>query len=245
MVGENNGVSGVDGFSFDQLHSSNWDSVLDKFSYDMDPWNVDIVKIADRFRNYLSTVEERNLEVSARMIIICAALLKMKTDLLSDDEQEEEFQEFEEEPFDDFEQHEEFEEERREIEVPEEDVRPKVKKKPARRVSLKELKNALNKALDIQEKRKKRRERRLLEKDDFIDLDEKDIAQKLDRLMERLESYFEVEGTIPFQKILEKEDKLEKLEKFSHLLHLETDEKVACEQEEFLGELKISPLKNN
>ncbi len=245
MVGEPPEELELDSFSFEKLHSKNWRQIVDRFSQDMDPWAVDIVKIAERFRKYLERLERLNLEIPARMMFICAFLLRMKTDMMSDTNQEEQPDDFEDhEEFEEFEQ--DFVEEEESIEVPEENVRPKIKKRPVRRVSVDELKEALDKALEIQKKRKKRREERFKNQEEFIDLDSRDISDKLDELMNRLEDFFEAEGeTIHFEKILEERNKEEKLEKFSHILHLETDEKIMCKQEEFFGDIKISPLENN
>ncbi len=237
----------VDSFSFEDLHSNNWRDIVDRFSQDMDPWAIDIVKIAERFREYVEQLERYDLEIPARMVFICAFLLRMKADMLSEvgaeQRQQEEFEE-EFEEFDEF--HEDFVEKEEELEVPEDNVKPRVKKRPVRRVSVDELKEALGKALEIQKKRRKRREERLENQDEFIDLNSKDISEKLDKLMERLENFFNSEGeNISFERILERQDKEEKLEKFNHILHLETDEKIMCKQEDFFGEIRISPLENN
>jgi len=232
-------------FSFEELESKDWRGIMDRFSYDMDPWNVDIVKLSKRFRKYLEKMERWNLEIPARMVLVCALLLRMKTDLVRGHEERDDKEDFEEEEFEE-EFIEDMEEEEEPLEIPDEPVKPKVRKKARRRVDLEELKEALGKALNIQKRRRKRRETRAETQETFIDLNEKDITAKLDQLMDRLEGFFDDIGeNVPFEKILERRDKEEKLEKFTHILHLETDEKIVCQQEEFFGDIKISPKENS
>ncbi|MDY6777810.1 MAG: segregation/condensation protein A [Candidatus Nanohaloarchaea archaeon] len=222
------------GIDVEELQGRNWQDVLDRFTHDMDPWSIDILTLADRFREYIETLDERNLEIPARMIFVCAALLRMKVDLMQDAQQEEdETRDFEEQDFEDSEGWE------RSLRIPEQTLEPPVQNHPKRRVGLDELKDALEQAMDIKQRRAKRQlERR---EDEFIDIEEDDISDKLDQLMDRLEGFFQDQGGVSFEDVLERRDREERIEKFIHLLHLETDEKIQCKQEEFFGDLTIHP----
>jgi len=128
--------------------------------------------------------------------------------------------------------------------VPDEALKPAVDRRAKRRVSLKELKGALEKAMKIQQRRRKRRHKRLerQEEQEFIDMPEEDISERLDQLMERLTAVFENEDdAVSFVEMVDQKNREDKLETFRHLLHLETDEKIRCQQEEFFGDIEIKP----
>ncbi|MDY6771703.1 MAG: segregation/condensation protein A, partial [Candidatus Nanohaloarchaea archaeon] len=165
-----------DEFSFDELQGRNWERVIDRFTEDMDPWAIDIVELADRYKSYIERMDRLDLEVPVRMAVVCATLLRMKTELMGEPPEREE--EFIEEPMD-----EEFDdghdEWMDEIEIPEQTIEPPVKNRPKRRVGLDELKDALSKAVNIQERRKERRTQRREEEEDFLDIEQKDITEKL------------------------------------------------------------------
>ena len=129
-------------FSFEELESKDWRGIMDRFSYDMDPWDVDIVRLSKRFRKYLEKMERWNLEIPARMVLVCALLLRMKTDLVRGHEKREEQEDFEDEEFEE-EFIEDMEEEEEPLEIPDEPVKPKVRKKAKRRVGLDELRHRI------------------------------------------------------------------------------------------------------
>ncbi|MDY6788959.1 MAG: segregation/condensation protein A [Candidatus Nanohaloarchaea archaeon] len=222
----------------ERFESHNWRSVLDRLTEDMDPWSIDIVKLAERYRNYLKEADRTDLKIPARMVLTCSILLRMKVNFMQDFRQEQETAQ--EERWEE----EQIEEEPLDLEVPSSTVEPPVKRsKKPRKVTLDELKDALEKAIDIQQSRKDRQEERLVEQD-FIDLEEKNIEDKLDELMDRLESYFDEETEVAFHEILEQKDREEKIEKFIHVLHLETDGKIRCKQDQFFGKIQILPEEN-
>ncbi|MCJ7450473.1 MAG: segregation/condensation protein A [Candidatus Nanohaloarchaeota archaeon QJJ-9] len=223
----------------EQLKSRDWEEVLERFTQDMDPWSVDIVELANRYRRYVEKLDKKDLQVPARVLVVCAVLLRMKANLMQDfkeenPDQEEMVEEEIEETYEDDWQ--------RELKIPQKTVEPPVKQKPNRRVSLDELKEALDKAIDIKEKREDRWTQRKEDQEEMLNFDEEDITKKLDILMGRLKQIFTEEGgKTSFEKLLKQTENQERLEKFMHLLHLETDDKIKCEQEEFFGNLKIYP----
>ena len=222
-----------------------WEETLDLLTRDMDPRDIDITLLADRYREYINELQEYDLQVPARAIRVCAALLKMKAVRLYYEEEE---PEEEENPMD-------FEEE--EVEMVEEEERGRdpdlefgpeldmpVRAEPRRRVTMNELKDSLRDALEIKEKREDRQERRM-EIDEQFDMDEENLTEKLNSLFGRIKGMVssETREEVDFDQILESEDNEEKIEKFKHVLSLENDEKVEVIQEEFLGSLKVKPDK--
>lgn len=219
-----------------------WEETLDFLTADMPPQEIDIALLADRYRTYLSELQEYDLSIPARAIRVCAELLKMKAQALHIDEEQEEIQEENPMDFEDEEMMEEnWDEDTTELKVGP-DLDMPVKQKPKRRMQIDELKNALRDAVEVNKKREKRQERRM-EMDQQFEMDEEDINDKLDRLLGSIRNIVstDTKEKVNFDQILEQKDKEEKIEKFKHILHLENDEKVELIQEEFMGDLEIRP----
>ena len=220
-----------------------WEETLDFLTADMPPQEIDIALLADRYRTYLSELQEYDLSIPARAIRVCAELLKMKAKALHIDEEQDEMMDeenpmnFEEEEM----MEEDWEEETTELKVGP-DLDMPVKQKPKRRMQIDELKDALRDAVEVNKKREQRQERRM-EMDQQFEMNEEDINDKLDRLLGSIRNIVstETKEKVNFDQILEQKDKEEKIEKFKHILHLENDEKVELIQEEFMGELEIRP----
>ena len=213
----------------------NWDLVLDKLAQDLDPWNIDIVELANRYRDYLKKIKDYNLNVPARFILVCSILLRMKTDILLGKHQKQDA-----EFFDDFEDELVFEEEKSEYFIPE--MHLPVRRAPVRRVTLEDLKQELSKALNIETSRKKRWGDR---KADFgIHLKKSDIEEKLNKMMDTLKTMLNGNKSVDFEALLGEKNKQEVVEKFINILHLETNEKIKCTQKEFLGKILIKLKKD-
>lgn len=215
-----------------------WEETLEFLTSDMHPEEIDVEVLANRYREYLKETQELDLEVSAKAVRICAALLNLKAMALYTDE--EILEEEEEEETQEVEQEEDTEppiEVGPELEMP-------VKNRPQRRMSLDELKEALEDALQVQQEREQRRERRM-EMDQAFEVEETDITDKLDSLMDRITSFGSKEDKVHFDRLLEQKEREEQIEKFKHVLHLENDEKVQLIQEEFLGDLHVKPEEAN
>jgi chromatin segregation and condensation protein Rec8/ScpA/Scc1 (kleisin family) len=231
----------MEGDDIEALAEQPWEQTLDFLTADMPPQEIDIALLANRYRSYLSGLQEYDLSVPARAIRVCAALLKMKAQALHLEEEEEE-----EEPnpmdFEDKEMMEEdWEEDTTELTVGP-DLDMPVKQKPKRRMQIDELKDALRDAVEVNKKREKRQQERI-EMDQQFEMTEEDINDKLDRLLGSIKNIVstETKEKVNFDQILEQNDKEEKIEKFKHILHLENDEKVELIQEEFMGDLEIRP----
>ncbi len=213
-----------------------WEETLEFLTADMPPQEIDIAVLADRYRKYISELQDYDFSIPAKAIRICAALLNMKAMAVYDPEELEKDEDVEENPMD----FEEDEEDPVELEVGPELEMP-VKNKPKRRMRFDELKDALNDALEVQEHREERQEQRI-EMDQAFEMDEEDLTDKLDSLMNSIVSFVGSDDEkVEFDALLEQKDREEKIEKFKHVLHLENDEQVRLIQEEFLGDLHVRP----
>lgn len=214
-----------------------WEETLDLLTADMDPKEIDIAVLADRYRDYINELQELNLSVSARAVRILAALLNIKAMALDG---EEPLQEEQENPMDFDGEMEEIEEDPGpgleqgpELEMP-------VKPKPKRRMELDELKGALEDAIEVKERREQRQEQRQ-ELDQQFEMQEETLNDKVNSLFSRVKDLVSSEDKVHFSRLLEEKTNEERIEKFMHVLHLENDKRVQCIQEEFLGDLHVKP----
>jgi segregation and condensation protein A len=245
----------IDTDDIQAIRDADWERVLERFTEDMDPWAIDIVELADRYKSYIERLERFDLEVPGRIIVVGAVLLRMKAEILREAYEDGDTAEVDrEEPLDELEHEMEeiIDEEADELEpveddqlrIPEAVPEPPVKKKAQRKVTLDELKDALEKAVEIEEEREERQEERK-EADDYgIEVEEDDISNRLNQLYSSLRDRISSsdDTAVTFSELVEEQRKQEKIDKFVHIMHLETDQKVQCMQEEWLGDLKIEVL---
>lgn len=235
-------------FNPHELREASWEETIDVLTADMNPRDLDIILLAERYREYIQELQSHDFKVSAQAVRVCSALLNMKAERLAWEEQDQE--EFEEEPMEDpmaFE-----EEEPEQIEEngePDLEVGPDldmpVKQKPVRRVHRNELKESLRDALEVKEKREERQERRQ-QMDQQFEMDEDDLETKLNNLMSNIKGLItsKTKEKIDFNNLVSDQDNQERIEKFKHVLHLENDEQVELIQEDFLGDLHVKPEEN-
>jgi chromatin segregation and condensation protein Rec8/ScpA/Scc1 (kleisin family) len=230
-------------YDINEIAEQPWEDTLEILTADMDPSSIDIKILADRYREYIQELEEFDLEVPARAIRLCAALLRMKTLAMAGEQIEEGPEEENPMAFDD----EELIEEEMMEEEDEPDLRTgpdlemPVKPKPKRRMSLNELKDALDDAMEVKERREERQEMRE-EIDHQLEVDEKSLDEKINSLFSRLTNLIgSSSDKVKFNQLVENKETEEQLEKFLHVLHLEDDQKVKCVQEDFLDDLHVKP----
>ena len=142
---------------------TDWQEVLTPLVAEegMDPMSVDIIKLAEVFTRYMAQLQKFDFRVPARFILVAAILLRMKAELLLDEEEQKALSQKEIIPLD--------------IEnVPM--LLPPMTRKPTRKVTLSELVSALNKAFEFQERkegkqlRMRRAVERLIEKEEDIEV---------------------------------------------------------------------------
>jgi len=162
---------------------------------EIDPWNIDVVELADKF---LKKVEELDLRFSARVLLYAAILVRMKAEILVSeaifDEEEVVEEEFEEElPDLNF-----------ELPMSEESITiPEIKpKRPRRYTTLHELIKELRKAEMLEVKKRKRRVVKAKAEDSNI-LEvphEEDIEETINKVYEELAGEFRLKPVISFFK---------------------------------------------
>ncbi len=191
----------------------------------VDPWNIDIVDLTEKYIERLREMKELDLRLSARAILAASILLRMKTEALLYGNGEEE----------------EKEEERIRVEV--EPLAP-----PLRRVeryyTFDDLIEALMDALEEAEKRKPRKRKRVeIEEEVFVVDDFRvDVEKHVNRLYEIVKRlYEESKERISFWDLIFDPSPKIVARTFLYLLFLANRGKIELLQEEPFGEIYILP----
>jgi len=193
----------------------------------VDPWNIDIVDLTEKYIQRLREMKELDLRVSARAILAASILVRMKSEALLYNEEEKE---------------EEGEEEKIRVEV--EPLAP-----PLRRVeryyTFDDLVEALMDALEEAEKRKPRKRRREeIEEEVFVVDDFRvDIEKHVNRLYEIVRKlYGETKAPIKFWDLVFDNTPKVIARTFLYLLFLANMGRIDLLQEEPFGEILIVPI---
>ncbi|WP_048148743.1 segregation and condensation protein A [Palaeococcus ferrophilus] len=194
----------------------------------VDPWNIDIADITEKYIERLREMRDLDLRVSARAILAASILLRMKTEaLLYGGEEKEEEEEGEER-----------------IRVEVDPVVP-----PIRRVdrlyTLDDLIDALMDALEEAERKKPRKKKKInIEEEIFVVDDFRvDIEKHVTRLYEIVkEVYAETREKISFWDLVFDFSPKIVARTFLYLLFLSNMGKVELIQEEPFGEIYVLPV---
>lgn len=209
--------------------TDDWENVLVALTKDMDPWDVDLITLSERFTSYLATLHRRDLRAPSRVILAAAIIYRLKSETLA--ESREELEAVEEAII----------EEERDIGEPL--VLPPIevplKREPRRKVTVRELVNALGKAMKVKNRREARR---------FFSIDIKgmDITKKIEEIYGTIIAILERtrNEAITFTSLFAGKEKTptpeEKLLHFNSILHLSTQERIVCTQSTLFGEIYIA-----
>jgi segregation and condensation protein A len=224
------------------INQESWDDLIVHIvtMEDLDPWDVDLVKLTDSFLKYVENMEKLDFRIPAKVVLVAAILLKLKSDILNPlirpKESGNSFNVFSLE----VEDYEHVKEKMLQI-----DLHPVVKRKIKRKVTLDELVSALKKAVKVHEKRKEKKTRigRRVERE--IDITEEDIENRIMALMDDIDGLMAGLDSekVEFSKIVKKWNRDEIITHFMPLLHLSNRGEVLMEQEDFFKEILISKRK--
>lgn len=212
-----------------RIVSGNWEDVLIFLTKDMDPWNIDIIALNGRFMEHIRKTSQMDLRIPAKILLAAAILYRLKAESLQG------FESAEQEPASE------------ELDIPEEPeswkpdiipMRVPLLRAPKRKVSLDDLMAALDKAMTVRNRREVKEKFR-------IELTGKDITKMIEEIYEKINSFLEGtrEGKMIFSTLFRKEDRDEKIRTFQSILHLSSQERISCRQEQLFGEIEISLLR--
>jgi len=221
----------------DLLSRPEWREVLDWYAYSGDPWEVSVRETARGFQETLDEMEGDNLELSGRMVLTCAVILRAKAEGLKQEDESEEMEEAGEELDEGFWGYEEFDSENYvpDLEVP-------LKRMQERTISRSELSQAFDSAINVHRRRKGRHEEEEEPegRDWGMELEEEsNFRVRLQRLYRKVKEKLSRGKEVLFSRLLNENTKEEKFEKFMELLHLQSEGRVKCRQEEPFSDIKV------
>jgi len=196
----------------------------------LDPWNIDLIKLTQNFIKYINKIEELDFRIPAKIVFVAAILLRLKADYLSIFEEEDTFEEVAKgKPFVDLG----IDPDLVQLGVP-------MKRVPKRQVTLNELITALKKALVVRERRVERRRRWRARLENQIG--EEDITKRIDKVMNEIDKLIKdlKQEKLSFRQIVREWNREQIVDRFVPLLHLEQNQKVKTEQEDYFKEIFIS-----
>lgn len=196
---------------------------------EIDPWNIDIVEVTDKFLRQVEEMEKMDLRLSGRTLLYAAVLLRMKSNVLVEVEEPVDIIE------DDF----------ADFEISDYPVPALPLRRSSRRpVTLEELLSELKKAELVEKRRLERFENRREERRTTVEevlsiAHEEDIESRVGRMRNLLDDMFEKQTNIKFSEIAYPLDRAGKVMAYLALLFLATKKEIWLEQEELFGELFI------
>ncbi|MBU5689772.1 MAG: ScpA family protein [Candidatus Aenigmatarchaeota archaeon] len=203
----------------------------------LDPWDIDIVKLADSFLKYIEDIKTLDFRIPAKIVFVAAILLKLKTDTLFPKEKEEkvEIPQIDEDEF-------------KEIKARLDQIKlsPPIERMPTRTVTLEELVDALRKAMRVKERKEYRKHALGKKVANNINLNEEDIEVRINSLLREIDDLIKImkKDKIEFSKIVEKWTRDEIIKHFLPLLYLANRGEIIAEQEDFFKEIFISKKLN-
>lgn len=205
----------------------------------MDPWNVDISLLTDKYIERLRELKEQDLKVGGKVVLAASILLRIKsTKLVSDDMDD--FDRLiagtdmnQEAFYDSLEQ--ELAQGEREALKEEFELLPRMPQARRRKVSVFDLVKALDKALEV----KQRRVLQSIPPPLPLPVRKFDLGASVTNLLQRLKSMFSYKKRLTFTDLLPTHSKQDKVYTFIPLLHLSNQQKVELEQAEPFGEIEV------
>lgn len=215
-----------------------WEDVIVKIVAEegMDPWSIDIIKLADAFTSYVKKLGATDLKVPARFILIAAILLRMKSDAIAAKEERVLIPESPENP-------EQADLLRALASIP--PLQPPIKRIPLKNVTLNELIVALRKAFEVKDRRIQRKFR--VQQAVALTLgEEEDITERINKLLEQIKTILmELEtGKVEFSKLVKEWKRDEIVETLMPLLYLSQEGKITYEQPEPFKEIYVEVKEN-
>jgi segregation and condensation protein A len=216
----------------------------------MNPWDIDISEIAHKFLEMLKKLREMDFRISGKVVLASAILLKLKSDKFLDDDiavldnlissLDDPGDLLDELPLDS--------PKRERILAP--GLMPRTPQPRKRKVSMYDLIEALEKALEIENRRPVYVEPSIKVKmpENFIDM-----GELIQGVYQKVQTYYDTNNhdeekgkphRLTFSELIPSDSKEDKVYTFIPLLHLENQRKVDMYQQVHFGEIEIELLKN-
>jgi len=236
---------------FDMLFNQDevtWQTMLYDLvkSEQMDPWDINISLLAQRFLDTIHDLRQEDFRISGRIVLAAAVLLKIKSkrlvaeDMLNLDRLINPPEEDEEGLLDEL--TDEFAGQREVLKGV--DLIPRTPQPRKRKVSIYDLVDALQKAMDV----KKRRVMRDIPSIEVKVPEKKvDISELIGGVYGKIRNFFAKQNKtkLSFHHLVPSDTKEDKVFTFIPLLHLENERKIDLLQQRHFGEIHIEMLKHS
>lgn len=215
-------------------------------SEDMNPWDVDISTITQKYIETLKTLKKHDFRISGKVILAAAILLKIKSNRFMDEDMleldkliYESENNIDEEMF--FEEYnDDFHTPGNITELEKQSLIPRTPQPRIRKVSIYDLMQALDQALEV---RRRRIIKSLPEESTNLmpEIRKVDLTSKIKKTFFNIKNYYSQNNEpLIFSKLLYSQEREDKIYTFIPLLHLSNLRKINIEQFEHLGEISIS-----
>lgn len=206
------------------IFGSDWQEVLATLISEegMDPLDINLIKLVDSFMSYLQRLEKFDFRMPARFILVAAILLRMKTELLLEEEEKKQLRAGEEIAKIDIEN------------VPL--LTPPMVRMPTRKVTLDELLSALNKAFAFRERKETKQFRMKRAVETLIGEPKEDVEKRIERIYNMIVRSHK----IMFSQLLPEWKRINIVETLLPLLHLSQRSKITMDQHEMFQDIEIT-----
>ncbi|MFA4854996.1 MAG: segregation/condensation protein A [archaeon] len=218
----------------DLIDQPAWKSILIELvkSNKMDPWNIDVVELADLYWQKIQQLEKQDLRIPANAILASAILLKLKARSIKlssvEEEDETEAKEIN----------------REELAMIEEAIPELRGQRQFRegRISLDELVASIGEILEkTKQKKNILRDKQLPE---FrLEFNKGGAAEQVDKVFTKIRKMADSQGLVMFSALLEENTPIAMINCFIPILFLANSGKINAWQEEWFGEIFISLMK--
>lgn len=229
-----------------------WKDTLYEILSTMDPWNVDIVKLAKEYSAKIEGLKDLNFKIPANALIVCAVLLRMKADVLMTEENKEE--DYADMNMDEDTSYDSEHESRDKLNLDELSLIPKRFLK--RKISADELMNAINEVLKTEksEVNERKVQKKTIERPAIEITPSADIRKSIDEIYREIINFLNnnkksnknaENNNEKFVKFSQISDKENFVRNFISLLFLSDEGKILLKQEKLYEEIFILRGKNS
>ncbi len=209
---------------------------------EIDPWNVNVVDVTDRFLRRIEAAKRLDLRVSGRVLLYAAILIRMKAEAITleaigevEDEVEDYFPYFIDEPIE-FPEYEEGEMEDTLLEI-----LASQRRRVRKITTLKDLIDELKRAEEVEKRRRRRRARR---QDVTIEAalkvpHEESLEETIARVEKEIFDVLGRSGSTTLFSLVRRWDVSTLVDYYISILHLTFRRKILIKQEEFYGDIEI------
>lgn len=207
-------------------------------SEQLEPWDIDLGLLANKYLEKIKMLEEANFFVSSKVLLAASLLLRLKSEILlnryirSIDDILFGKKEDKKKPFE-------------RIEIDEDELPILIPQTPLprfRKVSLDELMSALNKAINTESRRIKKeisfKQAEMLTSTVFPKISRVSIKDRIRKIYARIQTYFKKQQKISYTDLIGRE-KEERIASFLPVLSLDSQEKIWLNQDKHFEEIWI------